>query len=249
MVDIPLSPPPVGDVSRRPSPGYVVIPRSPEIDAEEERLSRALVATVGGCRPVVTAEQVSQYLLAPYDIPATRFSVHGYQPEDFLLMFEEVADFDRAFRGPPPPSTPFQQIWKRWSRLSVASPKDLRFRVLLVLSGIPAHTWSLDSAQPILGSSCAKLEPTEDTVNRTDLKHFVVADWRVHPDLIPCVRTLLLPEPKLPHDPGNLFLKEHELIHSKLSLLTYCVAVCLLEWQDRTPRDDDDNGMLPDNWD
>ncbi|KAJ1271088.1 hypothetical protein BS78_06G102500 [Paspalum vaginatum] len=100
LEDIPISPPPVGDVSRRPSTGYIVVPRSPDIDAEEERLSRALVATVGGCRPVVTAEQGSQFLATLYDIPAARFSVHGYQPEDFLVVFEEVVDLDRVLRGP-----------------------------------------------------------------------------------------------------------------------------------------------------
>ncbi|KAJ1289597.1 hypothetical protein BS78_02G176800 [Paspalum vaginatum] len=177
------SPPssPAGCVGRRPSAGFVVIPRSVEIDEEEARLARALVATVGGCRPTVCDAQVAQYLVELYGIDLERFAVHKHSVEDFLVVFEVVADLECVLRRPAPPSPPFILVWKRWSRLARAQPLELRFRVLLVLSGIPDHAWSVDSAQRVLGSSCAKLEPTPETEARVDLKNFVLCPSRPHP--------------------------------------------------------------------
>jgi len=59
----PPSPRPIGDPSRRPKSEICVIPRSLEIDAADARLSScALVAVVGGTRPVVSSLQVGMLL-------------------------------------------------------------------------------------------------------------------------------------------------------------------------------------------
>ncbi|WVZ98725.1 hypothetical protein U9M48_044125 [Paspalum notatum var. saurae] len=107
----------------------------------------------------------------------------------------------------------------------------MRYRVLLVLRGIPTHAWSVDTAQRVLGSSCAGIELDRDTEAKIDLKRFVLAAWCLNPDLIPSRRTLWVPDPKEPHAPGNLSLKEHEMIRSKLSGLRYEITVEVAELQ------------------
>ncbi|KAJ1274165.1 hypothetical protein BS78_05G041900 [Paspalum vaginatum] len=174
----------------------------------------ALVATIGGNRPPVSVEQVRQYLVSFHGVAIDRFSVHLYSPEDFLVVFSDLACRDRDLHGAPPQSPLFRLIWRPWLRLSMATPDKMRFKVLLVLRGIPAHAWSLDSAQRVLGSSCAGLEAARETIDKVDLKHFVVAAWCAHPHLIPSVKRLWVPEPKKPHEPGNLFLREHEVMHT-----------------------------------
>jgi len=57
-----------------------------------------------------------------------------------------------------------------------------RFRVLVRMKGIPSHARSKDTAQAILGSSCANPEALADPDDERKL--FVVA-WCAHPDLIP----------------------------------------------------------------
>ena len=63
-----------------------------------------------------------------------------------MVVLEDMADLELVLRGPQPPSPPFRLIWKHWLRLSMAQPKIFFFRVLLVPRGIPAHTWSVDTA-------------------------------------------------------------------------------------------------------
>lgn len=47
--------------------------------------------------------------------------------------------------------------------------------------------------------------------------------------LILCQKLLLIPEPLEPHDPGNLFLRPEEIIHSKQYELWYRVTVQIVE--------------------
>lgn len=214
------------------TPEFVVIPRSASMEAEEARLGRALVATVGGSRPVVSASQVQQYLLSQHGVSADRCSVHRFHPEDFLVFFKVAADCDRVLLGAPPTSPPFRLVWKRWVRQSMASPLVMRHRVLIILRGLPAHAWSLDVAQRVLGSSCAQLQPTRKTALKQDLSKFVLAAWCVHPDLIPRARTIWVQDPIPPHEPGILHLKPHEVMHTRLDGLMYDVQVELVEVQD-----------------
>ncbi|KAJ1292927.1 hypothetical protein BS78_01G028200 [Paspalum vaginatum] len=192
----------------------------------------ALVATIGGNRPPVSVEQVRQYLVSFHGVAIDRFSVHLYSPEDFLVVFSDLGCRDRVLHGAPPRSPPFRLTWRPWLRLSMATPDKMRFKVLLVLRGIPTHAWSLDSAQRVLGSSCAGLEATRETIDKVDLKRFVVAAWCAHPHLIPSVKRLWVPEPKKPHEPGNLFLREHEVMHTVFPGMTYAVSVQLVELQE-----------------
>ncbi|KAF8760528.1 hypothetical protein HU200_010080 [Digitaria exilis] len=74
-----------------------------------------------------------------------------------------------------------------------------------------------------------------------------VGGWCVHPDFIPGQKLVLIPEPDEPHDPGVLFLRPHEIIHSKQDGLWYRVQVRVREVQDWTLSDSSEGDTPPDN--
>lgn len=85
-----------GELARRPARAVCVLPRTSEMDAAEEALSRALLAVIVGVRRAVTTEEVAMALEDVYGLTPGTFSVHCHRPEDFLLFFAERADRDRV---------------------------------------------------------------------------------------------------------------------------------------------------------
>lgn len=81
----PLPSCPQGHPNARPTPDYCFIEHSPELEKEEACLQLALVAVVGGTRPVVTTGQVCRMLVRYFGIEEVE--IHAYQPEDFLIIF------------------------------------------------------------------------------------------------------------------------------------------------------------------
>lgn len=129
--------------------------------------------------------------------------------------------------GPVPFGTPFFLIWKRWRRQSIASAGAFRYKVLLGLRGLPAHTWA--------GT------PTRRA--REDLRKYFVAAWCIHPRFIPQQKIIAIPESEVPFvvEPP-LYLREHELIRSELPALRHLVRVRVVEVHDWTappPNDPD----------
>jgi hypothetical protein len=49
-------------------------------------------------------------------------------------------------------------IFRRWTRQAGARFDPLRFKVLLALENIPAHLWSVQMVQKIIGSTCLVFE-------------------------------------------------------------------------------------------
>ena len=90
-----------------------------------------------------------------------------------------------VLHAPTPVGTAFSLVRRRWRRESTASAGPLRFKVLIGMTGIPAHLWDISAAERILGSSCAKLEAAASTVAMDDLRQFFVSAWCIHPDLVP----------------------------------------------------------------
>ncbi|KAK1695761.1 hypothetical protein QYE76_012458 [Lolium multiflorum] len=71
------------------APALCVVRRTAAMCDLERRLRFAMVASVGGRRPAVSAEQVSA-ALRWRGMPAAAFSVHTHAPDDFLIVFESV---------------------------------------------------------------------------------------------------------------------------------------------------------------
>lgn len=98
---------------------------------------------------------------------------------------------------------------------------------------MPAHTWDVSTAERILGSSCARLEEAPETVVRDDLREYFVVAWCIHPRFIPREIIIAIPEPDSPFvvEPP-LYVREHEVICSKVLALRYLVRVRVVETQD-----------------
>jgi hypothetical protein len=85
----------------------------------------------------------------------------------------------------------------------------------------------------ILGSSCARLEEALQTVARGDLRKYFFVAWCIHPRFIPREIIIAIPEPDDPFivEP-SLYVREHEVIRSKVLALRYLVRVQVVETQD-----------------
>lgn len=73
----------------------------------------------------------------------------------------------------------------------------------------------------LLGSSYAEVQLAGADVagvDEDDDWEYFVAAWCVDPGLIPDEKIVVIPEPK---EPGILFLREEEIIHSSLPTLRY----------------------------
>lgn len=195
----PPSPPPsplLGAALRRSASAIVVIPRTPEINAAEDALSLALVATVEGVRPAVSLRDVRQQLESAYHLAPEEFVVHRHAPEDSIVRFRALDALLDVLHALTPISTPFSLVWRRWRRESMASAGSFRFKVLIAMTGI-------------LGYSCTKVEeapPSEDS------REYLVAAWCMHPDFVPQEVIVAVPEPEVPFvvEPP-LYLREHEI--------------------------------------
>lgn len=199
---IPTPPPlPLGHPDRHPAPDYCFVQRSEQLDQAEQDLSLALVAVVGGTRPVVEVAQVRWLFRQYFQIEEVDICI--FQPEDFLIQFRSEADLERVFRSPYPEAAPFKLIFKRWRRQIAATAEPLEFHILIEIRNMPAHAWSLETAASLLGSSCTDLKPTPDTMLRADLRRFRLLAWTLDPNLIPTGNLLVIPEPRAPGGVGT----------------------------------------------
>jgi hypothetical protein len=114
----------------------------------------------------------------------------------------------------PPSIASFSLILKRWRRQLTATAENLRFKVQLSTSGIPAQAWNLSMVRQLLSPACSSVCPSAASSSKADLRSFTAEAWCVHLDLIPCERLLLIPEPEEDHSGPPLFLKPEEIIHS-----------------------------------
>jgi len=112
-----------------------------------------------------------------------------------------------VLNGTPTPRDGLILKFKRWQRFATAEADSMKFRVLVELRGIPSRAWSSAAAWAALGDHYACPEPTPATVARTDLRRFHAVTWGTHPDLIPNVSFLQIPEHRDPNAGAELFLR------------------------------------------
>ncbi|RLN35525.1 hypothetical protein C2845_PM03G29060 [Panicum miliaceum] len=167
-----------------------------------------------------------------------------------FLPFSSAADADRVLHAHYPDEAPFQLIWKRWRRQSTASLASFRFRVLIEFTGIPAHARNLGTARTVLDTSCSDLVEAPPELTDDHRKKFFICAWCFHPDLVPQQKLVFIPEPPEPYDESGLFLRPHEIIHSKHDGLWYNVKIRIVEVQDwNLPSGSSDDGTPPVNFD
>jgi hypothetical protein len=73
-----------------------------------------------------------------------------------------------------------------------------RFKVLLSISNIPAHAWSVEFMQAVVDSSSLVFGVAPSSLHQSDLSSFMVVVWARHLDLVPLKVCYLEPEPVEP---------------------------------------------------
>jgi hypothetical protein len=222
-----------------------VIPRTPKMDAAEEELANALVVMVGGPRSIVSPSSVLPHLVQFYQVPEVDVQVKRYSRVDFLLVFSGRQLVDHVLHTAPPRGTDLLLVFQRWRQQAGALFQPFYFKVLLSISNVPVHVWSLDTIQAVSGSSCLVFEAAPQSMDGSDLSSFMVVAWARHPDLIPTEVGCSIPEPVEPfiERESLLFLRASEVIHSMCNLLHFRAYIRVLETHDFTPPADfDDEG-------
>jgi len=198
-------------VAHRDAGKMIVVPRSPELEAAEADLRLALVAVVAGTRPAVSPAMVLAYLATNFGIDADSVSVRKHDPEDFVVRFSRHEDVERVLHTVVQEPL-FRLIWHPWRRTSLASADSFHYRVLVGMSRVPLHARSLDVAQRILGTACARLEVAPPWLSpEDDDAEFFVAAWCLHPRFIPDEKILFIPEPNVILPGGQCFLRPMKL--------------------------------------
>ena len=72
----------------------------------------------------------------------------------------------------------------------------MRFKVRLVIEGIPAHAWELEVIKSLLGGACIIDSVAPETSARSDLAAFKLLAWTADPKQIPTRRWLAVLEPE-----------------------------------------------------
>jgi hypothetical protein len=153
-------------------PSRVIISRTVAMEEAEEVLKRAMVATITGTRPAVSADAVADVLHYSFGLMDGDFSVHTHHPEDFLLIFHSKAALDRVAGDHIINGRDFTLSIRPWCKLAHAGSGKFEYLVDLEIRGIPSQSWQLATAEHILGSSCwiERLHPA--TRSREDLAVF-----------------------------------------------------------------------------
>jgi hypothetical protein len=137
---------PAGAPQRRPPSTVCIINRSEEISCEGQALDLALLALVGGSRPFVSVAEVERWLEANYTIAPSSVTIRSFYPEDFLVVLSSYGDMSRVLHQPPSSPAAFSLVFKRWSHQLQASTGKLLFQVVVRLTDILAHAWSVSMA-------------------------------------------------------------------------------------------------------
>jgi hypothetical protein len=175
----PPSPPPPGPSGAAECPRHFelrVIPRTQAMNEAEAALANALVMMVGGARPVISPEQIRQHLSQFYSIAERDVQVKRYSCADFLLIFASRLLADSMLHALPPllQQADFPLVFRRWSYRARALFKPFRFKVLVSITNVPVHVWSVETIQAIVGSSCSVFAVAPQSLNQSDLSSFLV---------------------------------------------------------------------------
>jgi hypothetical protein len=93
------------------------------------------------------------------------------------MCFRDGATADRVLHAPYPSSVELTLIFSRftWQVGPLFSP--LRYKVLSSIENLPAHTWSISTAQEVLGSYALIFDVSSASSSGSDLSQFLVAAW------------------------------------------------------------------------
>ncbi|XBI44893.1 hypothetical protein VPH35_109490 [Triticum aestivum] len=162
-------------------------------ELEADFSNRALLATVQGTRPAMSAEAMVQSLAWLYGVERRQVRVEVTHPADFFITFASIADCERVLAS----SGKFRcagasVAFRRWHRSSQASSGKLCFFCKIGFEGMPANAWEWGAVSQLinnLGGQLVEILPPND---RWDMD---VTAWMRNPSGIPKMYDFEVPEP------------------------------------------------------
>jgi hypothetical protein len=127
---------------------------------------------------------------------------------------------------------------------------NLRYQVTIRMRGIPTHAWHVSTTCKLLSLMCSNLQPSEATLAKVNLRHFIVDAWCAHPNLIPQESILHIDKPPVVRSQGPpMFIDPEQVIYNSWPMLHYMVSIDSLEiidWRrgssDSSSNDGNDGG-------
>lgn len=174
-----------------------IVRRTRAMEDLERRLQFAMVAYVGGARRDISPEFVVGALGAEAGISPEWFSVHEYRPEDFLVVFARQEHRSIVGARPSFDHKGVRLFFRQWNRQAQAVHSVMRYKVSLVLEGIPPHAWEREVVEDLLGSAYLVDMVAPETSARRDLSAFKLSAWTADPEGISSLRWMAVPEPGL----------------------------------------------------
>lgn len=100
------------------------------------------------------------------------FSIVPFFPEHFIVHCRSRETRDRVLATSAVPIAGTFLVLRPWTRLAQANSSTLPCKVTIELEGIPAHTWSEDTAAKILAPYCWIHDIDPASAGKSDLSAF-----------------------------------------------------------------------------
>ncbi|XBI01440.1 hypothetical protein VPH35_130214 [Triticum aestivum] len=183
-----------GDASLRPAEDFVVVPATPEMQAESAVLStNAAVAWLEGDRQDVSCQQVAADVARALGARKEDVEVVKHYPERFLIRFMHQHHCADAVSRDYLPGSGFRIFARQWRLEAHADNEDMLLHVRLCLEGVPLHAWNEYVATFLIGRRCSLdyIEPRSR--RKEDTRDLSLWAWTADPSAIPKVKWLTLP--------------------------------------------------------
>ncbi|KAF7002058.1 hypothetical protein CFC21_017604 [Triticum aestivum] len=205
--------PRLGDASLRPEEDFVVVPATPEMQAESAILSsNAVVAWLEGARQDISCRQVATELAAALGARPADVEVVKHYPEQFFVRFVYKHQCAEVVSRDSLPGAGYNIFVREWRLEAHADNEDMLLHVRLCMEDVPLHGWNEYIATFLIGRSCSLdyIEPRSR--RKEDTRDLALWAWTANPNAIPKVKWLTLPARGHRHR-GRRGLRHRVIIH------------------------------------
>ena len=187
-----------GAPSSRPRECWRYISRDAAINNAEASLRFSVVAQTRCGASDIPIADAHQAIAAASGVRPDEVMLRHFYPENFIILCASQTVKDRVLAASPLPIGSTALVLRPWTKLRHADQATLRFRVNIVLEGVPPHAWREDTAAKILTPSCWIQDIDAATSSGGDLSAFKVTAWTAHPSYIPLICWLGITEDEPP---------------------------------------------------
>ncbi|XBJ22694.1 hypothetical protein VPH35_001041 [Triticum aestivum] len=208
--------PRLGDPALRPEEDFVVVPATPEMQAEAAILSsNCAVAWLDGARQDIPCQQVAAELATELGARLADVEVVKHYPEQFFVRFVYQHHCADAMSRGHLRGAGHRIYVREWRLEAHADNEDQLHHVRLCLEGVPLHGWNNYIATFLIGRGCSLDYIEQRSLRKEDTRDLALWAWTANPNAIPKVKWLTLPA-RGHRRRGRRGLRHRVLIHLDL---------------------------------